>query len=97
MARSIAGHLQLPSSDEDIFRALDTVPPLDPPSVATAAWGGPFDASELVLINGALAGYAEYFSGGSLGDLVWAPNLLLSAIHISGWTARLILPAAAAA
>ena len=77
MARSIAGHLQLPSSDEDIFRALDTVPPLDPAAVATAAWGGPFDASELVLINGALAGYAEYFSGGSLGDLVWAPNLFI--------------------
>jgi hypothetical protein len=72
----IADRLQLPSADEDIFKALDTAPPLDP-TVATAAWGDRFDASELVLINGALAGYAEYFSGGSLGDLVWAPNLFI--------------------
>jgi hypothetical protein len=68
--------LQLPSADEDIIKALDTAPPLDP-AVATAAWGDRFDASELVLINGALAGYAEYFGGGSLGDLVWAPNLFI--------------------
>ena len=76
-ARRIADHLQLPPADEDIFKALDTAPPLDPAAVATATWGDRFDASELVLINGTLAGYAEYFDGGSLGDLVWAPNLFI--------------------
>jgi hypothetical protein len=77
MARRIADHLQLPSAEEDIFKSLDTVPPLDPAAVAPAAWGDRFDASELVLINGALAGYAQYFNGGSLGDLVWVPNLFI--------------------
>jgi hypothetical protein len=74
-ARRIADHLQLPSADEDIFKALDTALPLDPTAVATVAWGDRFDASELVLINGALAGYADYFTGGPLGNLVWAPGL----------------------
>jgi hypothetical protein len=76
-ARTIADHLQLPSADEDIFKALDAAPPLDPAAAVAAAWGDRFDASELVLINGALAGYAEYFHGESLGDLVWAPNLFI--------------------
>jgi hypothetical protein len=76
-ARRIADHLQLPTTDEDIFKALDTAPPPDPAAVATATCGDHFDASELVLINGALTGYVEHFNGGSLGDLVWAPNLFI--------------------
>ena len=76
-ARRIADHLQLPSADEDIFGALDTVPPLDPNAVVTVAREDRFDASELALINGALTGYAEYFTGAPLGNLVWAPNLFI--------------------
>jgi hypothetical protein len=76
-ARRIADHLQLRSADEDIFAALDTVPPLDANAVVTVGWGDRFDASELVLINGALAGYADYFTGGPLGNLVWAPGLFI--------------------
>ena len=38
-ARRIADHLQLPPADEDIFKALDTAPPLDPAAVATAPPG----------------------------------------------------------
>jgi hypothetical protein len=30
------------------------------------------------LINGALAGYAEYFTGAPLGDLVWAPSIFIA-------------------
>jgi hypothetical protein len=68
-ARKIADHLQLPSTEEDIFGALDTVPPLDPNAVVTVARE---DRFELALINGALTGYAEYFTGAPLGNLVWA-------------------------
>jgi hypothetical protein len=76
-ARRIADHLQLPPADADIIAALDTISPLDPNAVVTVAWSNRFDASELALINGALAGYAEYFTGGPLGNLIWAPNLFI--------------------
>jgi hypothetical protein len=76
-ARRIADHLQLPLADEDIFAALDTVPPLYPTAVVTVSWGDRFDAPALALINGALAGYAEYFTGGPLGNLIWAPDLFI--------------------
>jgi hypothetical protein len=73
-ARRIADHLQLPSAEEDILAALDTIAPLDHNAVATVAWENRFNASELALINGALAAYAEYFTGAPLGNLVWAPK-----------------------
>jgi hypothetical protein len=76
-ARRIADHLQLPSADEDILAVLDTISPLDPDAVVTVAWENRFDAPELALINGALAGYGEYFTGTPLGNLVWAPNLFI--------------------
>jgi hypothetical protein len=76
-ARRIADHLRLPSADENIFEALDTIPPLEPNAVVTIDWRDRFDASELVLINGALAGFAEYFTGHPLGNLVWAPALFI--------------------
>ncbi len=77
MARRIADHLHLPSADEDILAVLDTIAPLDPNAVVTVAWENRFDAAELTLINGALAGYAEYFTGAPLGNLVWTPNLFI--------------------
>jgi hypothetical protein len=76
-ARRIAGHLQLPSADEDILAVLDIISPLDPNAVVTVAWENRFAAPELAVINGALAGYAEYFTGAPLGNLVWAPNLFI--------------------
>jgi hypothetical protein len=76
-ARRIADHLQLPSADEGILAALDTISSPDHNAVVTVAWENRFSASELALINGALGGYAEYFSGAPLGDLVWAPNLFI--------------------
>jgi hypothetical protein len=76
-ARRIADHLQLPSADEDILAVLDTISPRDPDAVVTVAWENRFDAPELARINGALAGYGEYFTGTPLGNLVWAPNLFI--------------------
>jgi hypothetical protein len=75
--RKIADHFQLPLAEEDISAVLDTVPPLDPDAVLTAGWEDRFDVSAIALINGALAGYVEYFSGGPLGNLIWAPGLFL--------------------
>jgi hypothetical protein len=75
--RRIADHLQLPSADEDILAVLDTVSPLDPNALVTVAWENRYNASELSLINGALAAFAEYFTGAPLGNLVWAPKLFI--------------------
>jgi hypothetical protein len=76
-ARRIAVHLQLPSADEDIKAVLDTVSPLDHSAVRTAGWEHHIDASKIAMINGALAGYAEHFTGAPLGNLIWAPNLFI--------------------
>jgi hypothetical protein len=76
-ARRIADHLQLPSADEDILAALETISPPDHNAVVTVAWENRYNASELSLINGALAAYAEYFTGAPLGNLVWAPKLFI--------------------
>jgi hypothetical protein len=65
-SRRIADHLHLPSVDEDILAVLDTISPLDPNAVVTVAREIRFDAPEVALINGALAGYAEYFTGAPL-------------------------------
>src|SRR5262249_27465493 len=76
-ARKIADHLQLPTADDEIQAALDAISLLDRNAFVTATWENLFDESKLTLINGALGGYAECFTGAPLGQLVWVPSLFM--------------------
>ena len=76
-ARKIADHLQLPTADDEIQAALDAIPLLDRNALVTVAGKNLFDKSKLALINGALGGYAECFTGAPLGQLMWVPDLFI--------------------
>jgi len=76
-ARKIADHLQLPIADDEIQAALDAISLLDRNALVTVTWENLFDESKLALINGALGGYSECFTGAPLGQLVWVPDLFI--------------------
>ena len=76
-ARKIADHLQLPTADDEIQAALDAISLLDRNALVTVAGKNFFDESKLALINGALGGYAECFTGAPLGQLMWVPDLFI--------------------
>jgi hypothetical protein len=76
-ARKIADHLQLPTADDEIQAALDAISLPDRNALVTATCENLFDESKLALINGALGGYAECFTGAPLGQLVWVPDLFI--------------------
>lgn len=77
-ARAIAGHLRLASNKRRVEAVLNANPHLILASDAPPPWEERFDAAEFALVNGALEGYAESFNGGSLGKIVWTPDLFLT-------------------
>jgi hypothetical protein len=74
-ARNIAQYLRLPANDKNIVEILDIIPSLTGYDEESTSWENRFEAAEIALINGALAGYADLFNGGRLGRVVWMPDL----------------------
>ena len=73
--------LAVASKDVETIGAAIAAAGLEPSSDPSESWSAQLPEPSLAVINGALAPYAEFFLGGSLGQITWARELFLEEHH----------------